>query len=235
MTDLGSLLDAEEPQITSGPGRPDKYVGDDGKVPSVTTITGILNVYLAKWANEHGLAGRDLAEIRQYERATDIGNYIHKVVVATIHGAAYPPPLQHLRPSQQEGVDKCLTEWHRWYTNTRSFEFEVTELPLVSNQHRFGGTLDAVARDRDGKLVLVDWKTSKGIYADYVLQVAAYGLLWNETQLEPITGGYYIVRFSKEYGDIETRYYPELERAEKAFLLLRELYDDIKGLEKRTK
>jgi ATP-dependent exoDNAse (exonuclease V) beta subunit len=39
------------------------------------------------------------------------------------------------------------------------------EVQLVSEQYLFGGTIDAPSRDRDGKIVLLDWKTSKAIYA----------------------------------------------------------------------
>jgi hypothetical protein len=95
------------------------------------------------------------------------------------------------------------------------------EKPLVSELHRYGGTPDAVLRLPDGRLAMGDWKTSNGIYRDYLIQVAAYTILWEENGNEPITGGYHICRFSKEFPDFEHRYYGELEGAKELFLMLR--------------
>ena len=234
---MTSLLDTIAPlpvsdTIRRGGGRPDKYVHEDKKrVIGVTTVIDILNIPLAKWANDHGLAGRDLSDARKWDRATDIGSYIHDLICATIHGDTEPPPPEGLRPEQQEGLDKCVVRWRDWYKRT-DLRFEATELPLVSNTHRFGGTLDAVARDPDERLALLDWKTSKRIYDSYLLQVSAYRLLWNETHEEQIDGGFHLVRFGKEVGDFEYRYYPELDECERVFLKVRELYDDMKAVGK---
>jgi hypothetical protein len=40
----------------------------------------------------------------------------------------------------------------------------------------YGGTFDLLARDRDGRTVLADIKTGKGVYREAVLQLAAYGM-----------------------------------------------------------
>jgi hypothetical protein len=40
----------------------------------------------------------------------------------------------------------------------------------------YGGTIDLLCRDRDGKTVLADIKTGKAIYQEAVLQLTAYSL-----------------------------------------------------------
>ena len=40
----------------------------------------------------------------------------------------------------------------------------------------YGGTFDLLAYDRDGRTVLADVKTGKGVYREAVLQLAAYGM-----------------------------------------------------------
>jgi hypothetical protein len=46
-------------------------------------------------------------------------------------------------------------------------------------KYGYGGTADLLARDKQGRYWLIDWKTGKGIYGSMVLQVAAYyGALW---------------------------------------------------------
>jgi hypothetical protein len=97
---------------------------------------------------------------------------------------------------------------------------------LVSQVHRFGGTPDAVGRI-NGQLSLLDWKTSKAIYAEYLIQLAAYAHLWNSNRGEQITGGIHCCRFDKSTGGFAHHWWPSeaLEPAWNAFLRLRDLYD----------
>ena len=79
-------------------------------------------------------------------------------------------------------------------------EPHVQELSLVSEKMQYGGTIDNVAHIRNG-LGLVDFKTSsKGeVYEDMVLQLAAYGILWDETHpKEPLTEGYHLILLPKD-------------------------------------
>lgn len=115
------------------------------------------------------------------------------------------------------------------------FQIVATEQPIVSEVHRYGGTLDCVLRDSRGALCLGDWKSSNAVYADYLLQLAAYGALWNETQSEKLTGGFHLVRFSKEHGDMEHRHYPDLAEPLEMFLLLRQAYELDKVVKKRAR
>lgn len=52
-------------------------------------------------------------------------------------------------------------------------ESVAVERRIFSRKHRFVGTLDKLARI-DGKLTLLDWKTSKGIWPEYRFQTAGY-------------------------------------------------------------
>ena len=86
-----------------------------------------------------------------------------------------------------------------------------------------------------GKLAIVDIKTSNAIYRDYLLQVAAYKQLWEENnQDKPITGGFHILRFSKENGDFSHHFFPKLSEAWEMFLHLRMAYDLDNELKKRV-
>jgi hypothetical protein len=105
----------------------------------------------------------------------------------------------------------------------------------VSEAYRFGGTPDFVLRMPDGKLAMADLKSSNGIYRDYLMQVAAYGLLWNENKPDdPINGGYHVLRVGKDEPDFEHRYFAQLDDARDLFLLLRRAYDMDAALKKRA-
>lgn len=47
------------------------------------------------------------------------------------------------------------------------------EVTVYSREHGYAGTLDAIA-ELGGRTVLLDFKTSKGVYHEYALQLAAY-------------------------------------------------------------
>jgi hypothetical protein len=94
--------------------------------------------------------------------------------------------------------------------------------------------LDFIGR-LDGKLVLGDFKTSNGVWPEYLCQLAAYAKAYEETTGRRIDGGYHLLRFSKQNGDFGHHYYPSLDDdAWPAFLHLRALHDLNERLKKRA-
>lgn len=209
------------------------YKNKSGKrVPSVTTILSRFKDSggLLYWANQAGLDGKTLDEARA--PAATAGTMAHDLVEAHINGRDIPS-----LEGDKDVIEKAqaaFATYKVWERNTK-LEIRHTEVALVSNEHDFGGRLDAVGV-MDGKLVLIDWKTSNSVYADYTLQCAAYGILWNENYPDhPITGGYHLCRFAKEMGDFAHHFYGSLDDEAAAFLLMRDLYSRIKPIEKRVK
>jgi hypothetical protein len=154
------------------------------------------------------------------------------MVEAWIHGGTYTPD-DDVDPAvlmKAQGAFGAFLEW----AHQTSLKVTHTEVAMVSEQHQFGGTLDAMLVN--GKLALGDWKTSNALYADYLYQLAAYGLLWDEHHPDqPITGGFHLVRFSKDHGDFEHRYFADLSEAREGFLTMRKLYDIDQSMRKRVR
>lgn len=122
----------------------------------------------------------------------------------------------------------------QWQKDNR-IEIVYQEMELVSTEYRFGGCPDAIGRDSQGRLCLLDWKTSNHIFLDFLLQLAAYTMLWEENYPEePLTGGYHLLRFSKENADFAHYFWSELDDAKEMFLLLRKAYKLNKILKKRV-
>lgn len=216
------------PTVARGGGRPRGYFAADGvRVPAVTTITGRFKDSggLLHWANQAGLEGKTLDEART--PAAAVGTVVHTMVEAFIHGENVG------EPKTLEAVTgfESFRDW--WEAG--KFVLEYTELPLVSETHRFGGTLDGIGVDHKGRRCLFDWKTSNGIYEDYLWQIAAYGLLFEEWSGEKLEGGFHLARFSKEHGDFEHRHYKELDDAAELFLIFRDAYDRDKKVKRRAK
>lgn len=205
------------------------YMLKDGtEVPGVTTILSRFKESggLMYWAWSEGKAGRDYRATR--EAAATAGTLAHSMVEASIRKVPFEVPegTDRATLTRAESAFENYREWAR-QTNLTPVE---TETRLISEKHRFGGTLDAMLIS--GRLALGDWKTSDAVYQDYLLQLAAYGLLWRENFPErPIDGGFHLLRFAKDSADFVHYHFGELEEAEEMFLLLRRAYD----LDKRIK
>lgn len=226
------------------------YFTKAGRVPSVTTIlgrfkeSGALIHWAAGQAAEYvklnlpaNPTSEDVMRVCETakhayrdvrDKAADAGTMAHDAVEAWIHG--------HLVAFAEDDVSRkakiafdAFMEW----ANQTELKVTVTEKPLVSEKYQFGGTLDAMLVR--GRLSLGDWKTSNAIYGEYLCQIAAYGILWEENfPDQPVEGGYHLLRFDKNYGDFHHHFWAELETAKRSFLLMRELYENDKELKKRA-
>jgi hypothetical protein len=214
-------------------GRPYKgYEIDGEKVPGVTTILSRFKESgaLMYWAWDQGRQGKDFRETKQ--AAADAGTLAHDMVEHDIYGQDFDlTGYDEATIKKAQGAFNAYKEWKE-QTNLTIAEAEV---PLLSKVYRFGGTLDAILVR--GKLALGDWKTSNGIYADYLLQLAAYQILWEENcPSRPICGGFHLLRFSKANDDSDPvsfshHYWSQLDVAKEQFLHLLAAYK----LDKRIK
>ena len=70
-------------------------------------------------------------------------------------------------------VQPYVTQFNRSSSMTSSLSSSAQELTVWSEQHRYAGSTDAFLRIQ-GEPVVVDWKTTKSIYPEVGLQLAAY-------------------------------------------------------------
>jgi hypothetical protein len=146
------------------------YTDKDGvKLPGVTTITGELGwnkQVLISWANKLGLKGIEAG--KYVDDKAQIGTLAHQMV------------LDHLRQAKTDTADysanqisqaeNCILSYYAWEKG-KVIEPILLETPLISEVHKFGGTMDCFAKI-DGVITLNDYKTGKGIYDEYFIQVA---------------------------------------------------------------
>lgn len=204
------------------------------RLPSVTTIIGRFkdSGNLLYWANKVGREGLTLDQARK--PAADAGTMAHALVEDHINKR----PLRQLDgdPDVIAKARNAYEAFLNWEGMTR-LEIRHTEVSLVSLRSRFGGTLDAIGTIASSNgLALLDWKSSNSVYSDYLFQMAAYAMLWEETYPEhPIVGGFHLCRFAKEHGDFAHHYFPSLDEEKESFLMMRTLYDRVKKTEKRVK
>jgi Fe-S cluster biosynthesis and repair protein YggX len=213
------------------------------KVPGVTTIAGRFkdSGALLWWAFDQGKCaerGEISSLYDKRDKAADAGTLAHMMVENYINDKNVLPSLDQY-PSEIsneifEQAKQGFKNYKHWSENNKMIIVE-QELELLSEKYMFGGCPDAIAYDSENRLCLLDWKTSNGVYPDYIIQLAAYRHLWDVNHPEsPINGGFHLCRFSKENADFTHHYWSELDDAWEQFKLFRKAYDLDKKLKKRV-
>jgi len=189
---------------------------------------------LLYWAFEQGKAAERGEISKLYDKrdaAADSGTLAHALVECHINNDPEPDvPDNEIGKQARQGFENYL----RWQRNNRIFIIRQEE-ELVSETYKYGGCPDAMGLDADKRLCLLDWKTSNGVYQDYLIQIAAYRNLWEENYPDrPITGGFHLLRFSKDHADFAHHYWSEVDDAWEQFKLFRKAYDLDKKLKQRV-
>ena len=129
-------------------------------VPGGSTICklGESSGHLIDWANKQGLEGLDCNKVR--DESAHIGTVCHGLIECHFAGdsADFSEFSQVETNKGQELFDHFLDVWCE-----QGLEWVAGEVQLVSEEHKYGGTLDIIAR-RNDKLTLADVKTSPNIY-----------------------------------------------------------------------
>jgi hypothetical protein len=152
------------------------YRLEDGTiVPGVTTVLGILNKPpLIKWANNLGLQGIDSSKYVDEKAA--IGTLAHQMIAAYLRNEETDTSeYSKVQIDQAENAVLSFFEWEK----THYIEPVFVEEPIVSQQYKFGGTIDCLGKI-NGSLCLLDFKTSSGVFPEMLVQVAAYNQLLTE-------------------------------------------------------
>lgn len=202
-------------------------LADGSRVSGTTTIVSAQLAWnkqaLMYWAWSQGRDGKDFREER--DAAAALGTIVHSCIELEMRGGSWEsvwtgasPP----EPSFKSLVEPSMLAFWEWRD---SYQLETTgsEVQLVSEKWRYGGTLDYPARVK-GRRVILDLKTSGNVYPDHRIQLRAYGELWNENYPEDPVTGYHLLRVGKEDGGFAHHYWPSLEKEWECFRLLLELH-----------
>lgn len=197
--------------------------GDKKWLTSVTSVTGMIdksrvlirwavnltkdyllgNIELLKASTEE-VAIRGIVENAciQHEmvkqEAADKGTQVHNWCEAYIK--AKPAEREKLALPEDEQILNGVTAFLKWIKDYK-VKFIESEKLVYSKKYDYVGLMDLKA-EIDGKLAVVDFKTSKGIYNEYRYQVAAYMAADEEESGEKYEERW-IVKFGKDDGDFE--------------------------------
>ena len=194
------------------------------KVPSVTTILGRYknSTGLIIWSNKLGLEGKSYhAELN---KAGDIGTALHELAELHIKGDYYELPEDSI-------VQECFNKFKDWWSE-QNYEVNFTEKSFCCRKYKYGGTADLVVNGD----TIIDFKTSKAVYDDHLVQMSAYRYMIEEQDGIEINKGI-LARFGKETDDFEIREFSksDLNKGFKYFKVLREAFDLDKQVSKLTR
>ena len=156
------------------------FLKDGTKVPGATTICSLLDKpFLVKWANKLGKQGIDVTE---YTANTALlGTLIHSIIES--HITQEPIDLTNYKEKDINIAEHIFYNNYIPWEKEHNVELIFCEKVLVSEIYRFGGIIDFYCK-LDGKYTVVDFKTSKSISDEHILQVSSYIQLLKENGYE---------------------------------------------------
>lgn len=177
-----------------------RYIYQGVTYPGVTKVLGVLDKSgaLMTWAaretaeamfaiheGDGGLAGLEAIVGRDgvIKAATSRSNWKRDEAAqlgTQIHHWADQLVGQGILPAVSETA-RAYTEHYAEWWRASGWKVRLSEAVVVapesSGAHEgWGGTFDLLCYDADGRTVLADLKTGKGIYREAILQLAAYGM-----------------------------------------------------------
>lgn len=147
------------------------------------------------------------------EEAADLGTQAHAMIDLIVRGqeAAELP----------EAIQAPVNAFREWWKSS-GIQIVLGDTKVASRKFGYGGSLDALGW-RNGKFLILDWKTSSGLYNEYALQVAAYAQAFSETY-GCICEEAIVVRFGKKWPiEFEKKQVADLQFSFRAFLAAKEL------------
>ncbi len=145
--------------------------------------------------------------------AADLGTLVHKYIDQVIQGKLPTDLTPEMEPA--------VTAFIQWWKDSK-IELVMGDTKVASLIHGYGGSLDALGR-QDGEYVILDWKTSNGIYDEMALQVSAYQRALAETYGIECKKGF-IVRFSKKLPiEFQVKEIANLDTSFQAFIAAKDL------------
>jgi hypothetical protein len=182
------------------------------KYARVTRINSIIDKpELRAWYAKTGATkAKEILKTR-----SGFGSTVHKLIEVTLKG-------EKLSDNYDSFLMDSMAVFGKWL-GLHKLETQALEQHLWSETYHYAGTCDFIGL-LDGKVYILDWKTSRGIYDEYFLQMAAYVQAFYELTgikvegigiLQIRDGEYNFV--TKTYDEIMQDYFPVFLAAQKIY------------------
>ena len=222
--------------------------GENKLLPSVTSVLNMLNKPgLNQWAvnvtlDKLGETLVDISEVREDKMiimpkedldqtlktakgvqkdimmtAADLGTRAHDTIDRIVRGDTEDMIID-------EDVRQVIKNFWQWWNDSGIVLDPRGDSMIYSAKYGYAGAADALGVLPDGKLVVVDFKTSNGIFDTHIIQVAAYAKALEEQLLamgnpreKAEVKEAYVVRFSKFDNEYEVKRVANIDESFNAF------------------
>jgi len=183
------------------------------------------NVYKSPLSLESLVKGIKSAHRQTSTSALNIGTITHDWVEGAINFHMKGGVIPKL-PTQEEALNS-IDAFKAW-VQENEIEWLSAEEKLYHRKHKYAGTVDARAYI-NGEYCVIDWKTSKAVYPEYHLQVAAYAKAVEDMHDKKVDATY-ILRCDKATGRFEAVRSKGIAKNFKAFLAALTLFKRLKEI-----
>ena len=154
-----------------------RYLNNNVAVPRVTEILSAMlhEDFLMEWANRIGLYKRQKYK-ETLEKAARIGTYSHDLVEQYIRNQIYNIDVMGISSRiEYDSAKNAVESFRLWYNDVFTLNNTINILGIEERLtcRWFGGTYDMLI-EINGRIYLVDFKTSNHISYKYCLQISAY-------------------------------------------------------------
>lgn len=197
---------------------PGNYLVDGVPKPSVTTVIEVLDKSeaLMPWAskvtadhiweaytNNGQITEEDCKKARAMphvikREAGEWGTQLHHLAETITRGGR--PNLLGCPPE----VLVALQGWMKWWLESRLTPVVIEGIVYLAALDT-PGTLDLIALTLDGRRILIDYKTSNYLHAQFKMQTVAYVEGWEEENFPEQIDEIWILRFEKDEEKFEKR------------------------------
>lgn len=171
-------------------------------VPRVSSILKecIAKEYLINWASKIGYKRYNILK----NKATHIGTIVHEMIERFLLNGEDENYIKNISATEfyySNNILKAYENFKSWYFNliNKGYTMEVIEIEKKVTCPYYGGTIDCIAKI-NGKVYIIDFKTSKQISYEYIIQTCAYMWIINNGYCNDIShiDGIGIIRVDKE-------------------------------------
>ena len=151
--------------------------GEGVYYPSVTTILQYMpkNKFFETWMKDVG-HNADLI----MRKAGKEGTQVHEAAEALVKGEEVTWMDEYGRAKYSQVVWEMILKFYEFWSTYKP-ELISTEDFVWSDEHKYAGTADLVVK-LDGKIWLLDLKTSNSLHKSYDLQLASYAVALKESK-----------------------------------------------------
>lgn len=146
-----------------------RYKLDGERVKGATTVNGAYPKAeaLIRWMVKQGI--EEYVNKSKMKRGGEIGTILHTFAECHEKGLPFDPDLIEKSPYKTE-ITRVISRFLGWRTNNKD-EIVLAENIVASPELQVGGRIDTLRKREGLGLILSDYKTSKGIYMEQLLQV----------------------------------------------------------------